>query len=394
VKIALLGTRGIPANHGGFERCAEELGPGLAARGHAVTVYCRYENAPGNPREYQGVTLRYTRHIDRKALGTLTHTFTATLDALRRDFDVLLYFNAANAVPALLAKALCRAPVVLNVDGLEWKRRKWGVIGRTYYHLAEWLSTKVADRVITDSRVIQAYYQQRWGSPSTFIPYGAPLDGSRQPELLKEYGLEPGGYFLTVSRLEPENNADVTLRAFADVATDKKLVIVGGGTHRSKFAATLQRTTDPRVIFPGPVHEPNRVRELYCGALAYVHGNEVGGTNPALLMAMGYGNCILALDVPYNAETVAGTALLFRKDPADLAEQMRRVLRDPASAQRLGDAARARARAVYRWADVTDGYERLLRLAVAGAYRSCPPSDEMVPVREGRPSVEGCGASG
>ncbi len=359
-----------------------------------MTVYCRWRNAPGNPREYHDVTLRYTRHIDRKALGTLTHAFTATLDAVRRDFDVLLYFNAANAVPALVAKLLCRAPVVLNVDGLEWKRRKWGLLGQTYYQIAEWMSTKVADRVITDSRVIQAYYERRWRSPSTFIPYGAPLEGPKNPGLLKEYGLEPGGYFLTISRLEPENNADLTVRAFAEVATDKKLVIVGGGSHRSKFAARLQRCTDPRVIFPGPVHDPDRVRELYCGAFAYVHGNEVGGTNPALLGAMGHGSCVLALDVPYNAETVADTALLFRKDPVDLAEKMRLVLRDGDLVQRLGERARERAHAVYRWSDVIEGYERLLRLAVAGAYRGAPPSDEMVPLPEAHPSVEGCGAPG
>jgi len=375
VKVALLGTRGVPAHYGGFETCAEEVSRGLADRGHAVTVYCRYGNAPGNPTSHDGVALRYVRHVDRKALGTLTHTFNATLDATRRDMDVLLYFNAANALPALFAKFLRRAPVVLNVDGLDWKRRKWGWVARTYYQFAEWLSTKVADRIVTDSRAIQAYYQQRWNAPSTFIPYGAHVEGPAAPGLLKEFGLEPDSYFLTISRLEPENNADVTLQAFSQVATEKKLVIVGAGSYGSEYSTRLTQTTDPRVLFTGPVYDPARVRELYCGAFAYVHGNEVGGTNPALLRAMGHGNCVLAISVPYNAEVVGDSALLYRKEPGDLAAQMRRVLGDPDLVRRLRNAARDRVRTAYRWDEVVAAYERLLSQVVAGAYRDRPPSD-------------------
>ena len=366
MKIALLGTRGVPAHYGGFETCAEEVGRGLAARGHAVTVYSRRGNAPGDPAQHDGMTIRYTGHIEHKILGTLTHTLTATLDALRRDFDVLLYFNAANALPAGLGKALRGPPVVLNVDGLEWRRRKWGLLGRTYYHCAEWLSTKVADRVVTDSRAIQAYYERRWKSPSTYIPYGAYVEGAESPALLAEYGLEADGYFLTVSRLEPENNADLTLQAFAQVATDKKLVIVGGAKYESGFVRRLRRTTDSRVTFLAPEYRPDRLRELYCGAFAYVHGNEVGGTNPALLQAMGHGSCVLALDVPFNAEVVADAALLYRKDPADLAAKLQLVLEDAGLVRRLRERARERVKEAYRWDEVIAAYESLLRGVVAG----------------------------
>ena len=363
--VALLGTRGVPANYGGFETCAEEVGCGLAARGHDVTVYCRRGNAPGDPTEYRGVRLRYTGHIDQKALGTLTHTLTATADAIRRDYDVLVYFNAANAVAALLAKVLCSAPVILNVDGLEWQRRKWGLVGRGYYQFAEWLSTKVADRVVTDSRAIQAYYERRWKTPSTFVPYGAHVAGPERPEVLDGYGLAPGSYFLTASRLEPENNADLTVRAFEQFTTDKKLVIVGGANYKSDFVRRLRETRDPRVLFLGPVYTPGHIRELHCGAFAYVHGNEVGGTNPALLKAMGYGNCVLALDVPFNAEVVGDAGLLYRKDAADLAAKLRRVLDDPALVKQLGERARERIRSAYRWDQVVDGYERLLYSVVS-----------------------------
>jgi len=375
LKIALLGTRGVPANYGGFETCAEEVGRGLAARGHAVTVYCRRGNAPGDPTEYAGMALRYTGHIEHKVLGTLTHSLTATRDAARRDFDVLLYFNAANALPALLAKALGGAPLVVNVDGLEWKRRKWGPLGRSYYHFAEWLSTKVADRVLSDSRAIQAYYERRWHTPSTFVPYGAHIEGPQQPEILRQYGLEPDSYFFTASRLEPENNADVTVRAFGRVATDKKLVIAGAANYRSRFVRRLRRMADLRVVFLGPVYQPGHIRELHCGAFAYVHGNEVGGTNPALLKALGYGNCVLALDVPYNAEVAGEGALLYKKDPEDLTAKLNLILGDPALVERLRPRAKERVIHPYRCDAVVDAYERLLRRVAAGDYRRPLPSD-------------------
>ena len=378
LKIAILGTRGIPAQYGGFETCAEEVARGLVDRGHAVTVYCRRGNAPGDPADFGGATLRYTGHIEQKALGTLSHTLTATIDALRRDFDALLYFNAANAVPAMLAKGLRSATVVLNVDGLDWKRRKWGPVARIYYQVAEWLSARVADRVVSDSRAIQAYYQRRWKAPSTFVPYGAHIEDPERPAILQEYGLEPDSYFFTASRLEPENNADVTVRAFEQVVTDKRLVIAGGANYRSAFVQRLRTTADSRVVFLGPVYAPGHIRALHCGAFAYIHGNEVGGTNPALLKAMGYGNCVLALDVPYNAEVVVDAALLYRKDPADLAAKMRLVLGDRALVQRLRERARERVRSAYRWDQVVEGYERVLRRAVAGEYRSHPPSDSGV----------------
>jgi len=382
LKIAVLGTRGVPANYGGFETCAEEVSVGLVRRGHDVTVYCRRGNAPGNPAEFRGVRLCYRPHVERKSLGTLTHTLACTWHAMRRDFDVLLYFNAATAPTALLARLGSRKAIVLNVDGLEWRRRKWGPVGRTYYVLAEWLSTRVADRVISDSLAIQHYYADRWHTPSTFVPYGAHVEDAAQPEILRSYGLEPGSYFFVGSRLEPENNADVTVAAFAQVTTDKRLVIAGGANYESRFVARLRRLADPRVLFLGPVYQPGHMRELHCGAFAYVHGNEVGGTNPALLKALGYGNCVLALDVPFNAEVVGDAALLYQKDPDDLAAHMRRLLAEPALVQRLRERARRRVRDAYQWEHVVEGYERILRRAAAGGYRTAPLPDIVYPAAE------------
>jgi len=377
LRIGILGTRGIPANYGGFETCAEEVSVSLVARGHDVTVYCRRGNAPGDPSEHRGVRLCYPPHVERKSLGTLTHALTSTWHASGEAFDVLLYFNAATAPAVLLAKLLSRGriPVVLNVDGLEWRRRKWGALGRRYYVLAEWLSTKVADRVVTDSLAIQEYYSERWGAPSTFVPYGAHVGGAVHPEILREYQLSPGSYFLAVGRLEPENNADLILAAFRRVVTDKQLVIVGGVNYRSTFVERLHRHGDPRVRLLGPVYAPGHLRELYCGAFAYVHGHEVGGTNPALVQALGSGVCALALDVPFNAEVLGDAGMLFRRDPDDLATQMRRLLTEPELARRLGECGRRRVEEAYRWDQVVVAYERVLERAVDGHYKSAPPAD-------------------
>jgi glycosyltransferase involved in cell wall biosynthesis len=165
------------------------------------------------------------------------------------------------------------------------------------------------------------------------------------------------------------------VRAFAGVRTEKKLVFVGGANYDSEFVRRLHETRDSRVMFLGPIYDAEHIRELHCGAFAYVHGNEVGGTNPALLKAMGFGNAILALDVPFNAEVVADGALLYRKTPAHLAAQMCQLLDDPALVRELRDRARERARLVYSWERVVDGYERVLTAAATGAYRSRPPSD-------------------
>lgn len=374
MKIALIGTRGVPANYGGFETCAEELAVGLAARGHEVTVYCRPGNAPGDPTEFQGARLVYRRLIETKSLGTLSHTLNCLLHAVRQDFDALMVFNAGNAplcvIPRLLGKR-----IAFNVDGLEWKRAKWGRAAKLYYQFGEWTATKLADRIVSDSRGIQAYYERRFGTPSTFIAYGAHVEGSHQPEILSHYDLAPGSYLLVASRLEPENNADVTIAAFEHVKTDKKLVIAGGANWDSPFVERLKSTSDPRVVLLGPVYAPGHIRELHSHCYAYVHGNEVGGTNPALLKALGYGNCVLALDVPFNAEVVDDAAVLYRKDPLDLAAKMQELIDHPEHAQQLRRRAPERILEAYQWDEVVAGYERLLERVASGHYSKSTPSD-------------------
>ena len=374
MKIALIGTRGVPANYGGFETCAEELAVALAAKGHEVTAYCRPGNSEGDPEEYKGVRLVYRKFVNSKSLGTLSHTANCMLHAVRQDFDVLMVFNAGNA-PLCVIPRLFGRKVAVNVDGLEWKRAKWGRAAKLYYQFGEWTATKLAHRIVSDSRAIQDYYIERFKTPSTFIAYGAHVESSERPEILEEYGLEPGQYLFVASRLEPENNADTTIAAFERVQTDKYLVIAGGANWKSPFVERLQRTTDPRVKLLGPISKPGHIHELHANCYAYVHGNEVGGTNPALLKALGYGNCVLSLDVAFNAEVVADAAVLYEKDPADLAGKMQMLIDDPALAQTYRERAPQRIKEAYQWPMVTDDYELLFQRLDDGYYKRSTPSD-------------------
>lgn len=374
VDIALIGTRGIPANYGGFETCAEEIAIGLVRRGHNVTVYCRPGNAPGNPEEHEGVRLVHCGYIESKFLGTLSHTFRCMRHARRQGYDVLMVFNVANAILTVIPR-LAGSQIAINVDGLEWKRAKWGPIARLYGLFSEWLSTKTAHRVVTDNGAIQDYYEQRYKTPSTFIAYGAHIESSNSAEVIEQYGLSSGDYFFVASRLEPENNADLTIDAFRKVETDKKLVIAGSANWKSPYIERIQKTADERVIFLGGVYEPGHIKELHAHCFAYVHGNEVGGTNPALLKALGYGNCVLALDNPFNAEVVADAGVMYSKDPSDLTRKMQALVDHPEKAEEYRRKGVERIRTAYRWDTITEGYEKLFQNLVDGYYKEHPESE-------------------
>jgi glycosyltransferase involved in cell wall biosynthesis len=358
MKFAILGTRGIPANYGGFETFAEELSHRLAARGHAVTVYCRtrYERP-----SYRGVRLVYLPTIRHKYLDTVAHTFVSTLHLLTHRQDAVLYCNAANAVFTALPR-LFGIPVALNVDGLERKRRKWNRLARAWYLFSEWLATFCPSALVTDAQAIAAYYLARYRKTSQFIPYGAETGKVPGTGALDRLGLEPGRYFLYVSRMEPENNALLVREAFEQVAAPVKLALVGDAPYAKSYLERVRDTQDPRVVLPGAVYGLG-YHELLSHCLAYIHATEVGGTHPALIEAMGRGCLVLYLDTTENAEVAAGAGIPF--EGRDLAEKLRSVLdMTEAERDRVRNRAVERVRDTYSWERVTDAYERLLvRLA-------------------------------
>jgi glycosyltransferase involved in cell wall biosynthesis len=353
MRIAILGTRGIPARYGGFETFAEELSTRLAARGHEVTVWCRARFP--EPR-YRGVRLRYLPTIRHKYLDTIAHTAVSTLDLLAHRADVALYCNGANAIftpwPRLFGMS-----VALNVDGIERKRKKWNRLARGWYLVSEWLATFCPAAVVTDAVAIQRYYRERWRKETVFIPYGAETEKAPGTEVLRQLGLEPGGYFLYVSRMEPENHPLDVREAFERLQTPLKLALIGDAPYAHEYIARVRATGDPRVVMPGAIYGEG-YRELGSHCFAYIHATEVGGTHPALIEAMGRGAVVLYRDTPENAEVAGGAGIPFGS--GDLADKLRAVLAMSAGERAaLGRRAADRVRERYSWDAVTDAYEKL-----------------------------------
>jgi glycosyltransferase involved in cell wall biosynthesis len=357
MRIAILGTRGIPANYGGFETFAENLSTRLVARGHEVTVYCRAHYVSPREIEFQGVQLRILPTIRHKYFDTIVHTFLSALHAVPARYDAALICNAANAPFAPLLR-LTGTPVALNVDGLEHKRKKWNWIARRYYLMAERLATILPTETVTDARVIQEYYLARHKAVSTMIAYGAEVERRPDPTV-RRWRVEPNRYVLYVSRLEPENNAHLVIEAFKRVRTAHKLLIVGDAPYARDYIRDLRARArrDRRIIFTGFVFGRD-YRALQQNAYCYVHATEVGGTHPALLEAMGFGNCVLTLAAPENIEAIGDAGIAYI-DENDLTEKLQRVLRDGSLVHSYRNRAQTRVLEAYDWEYVVDQYEQL-----------------------------------
>jgi glycosyltransferase involved in cell wall biosynthesis len=352
--IAVLGTRGIPARYGGFETFAEELSTRLAARGHRVTVYCRERHPEPS---YRGVLLVYLATWRHKYFDTIVHTFFSTIHLILHRTDVALYCNGANAIFTLPPRVF-GIPTLLNVDGLERKRKKWNQLAKAWYAISEWLATFCPTVVITDAQQIKAYYLERYGKQTQFIPYGADTGKVSSTDALQKLGLEPGGYLLYVSRMEPENNALLVREAFERVPTPLKLVLIGDAPYAQEYIQRVRDTSDARIVMPGAIYGAG-YRELLSHCLAYVHATEVGGTHPALIEAMGRGALVLYLNTLENSEVAGGVGIAF--EATNLKEKLEEVL-TMSTGQRADWGRRAMERVAerYSWEAVTDQYEALL----------------------------------
>jgi glycosyltransferase involved in cell wall biosynthesis len=366
LRIAMLGTRGVPASYSGFETCAEELGARLAARGHDVTVYCRVPHIryPGD--RYRGMRLVKLPTIRSKHLDTIVHTLMSSLHALGARYDVALYFNVGNSGLAWIPRAAGQR-VVLNVDGLDWKRKKWGRAARWFIRSSERWAAASPHRVVTDSRRVQDYYRARHGLETEYIAYGAEPASTPPGEVLRRHGLEPGRYVLFVGRLVPENCAHHLVEAFAGLSTDMRCAIVGDAPYAEAYIRSLRAAADPRVSFTGYVFGDG-YRELLSSAYCFVETSEVGGTHPALLEAMAASCCAVVNDTPENLETIgdAGFSYDGAMGAASLRAVLERLLKDPALVRATAERGGQRVRRHYSWDRVTDAYEAMFRSLCAG----------------------------
>lgn len=362
MKIALLGTRGVPASYSGFETCVEQLGQRLVERGHEVTVYCRKHHITYPEQFYKGMRLVTLPTIQNKYLDTMVHSFLSSLHALTKGYNVAIYFIAGNS-PVTWIPRIVGTKTLLNVDGLDWKREKWPTIAKKYIQLAERLATFLPDAYLTDSRVVQDYYRDRYHSYPPYIPYGSEVEKLPPGEVLTKFGLEPDKYILFVGRLVPENCAHHLIEAFHSMDTDLKCVIVGDAPYAEAYQSELHKLADgdSRIIFTGYVFGEG-YRELGANARIFIETSGVGGTHPALVEAMAFGTCVVTNNTPENLETIGDAGLAYdgKAGAVHLRQVLEGLLNSPDRISRYREKAARRAQDCYSWEAVTDEYERLI----------------------------------
>jgi glycosyltransferase involved in cell wall biosynthesis len=384
-RVAMIGTRGVPASYGGFETAVEEIGARLVERGHKITVYCRGRSERVSP--YRGMDAVDLPAVKRRSVETLSHTTLSILHAvLRARPDVAIVFNAANS-PLLPFLRAAQIPIALHTDGLEWQRGKWGVFGRRYYLLAERLAVRWADQLISDAQGIADYYKGKYETESAVIAYGAPLtEADHAP--IRTIGLEPGQYHLVVCRFEPENHADVIIHGYSQSNAELPLVVVGGVPYSSHYDKSLAHLAgmDNRVRLLGPVWDQRLLDSLYSNSAVYIHGHSVGGTNPSLLRAMGASAPVAAFDVNFNREVLRGEDRCYWLAAHDVRNIVEDVEAQSGRWQALGAAARVVAEDAYRWDDVADRYEELVMRLKGGNQPPLRSGDPSCPRAEAPPT--------
>jgi glycosyltransferase involved in cell wall biosynthesis len=359
--IAILGTRGLPARYGGFETFAEELSSHLVARGYEVIVFGRKKfMEPEHVEDYKGIQLRQSSTVYHKYLETPIAALTSICKVNRRMCDAVILCNAANSPFAWILR-LKGLSVFINVDGIERRRSKWNFLGRWWYRLGEFTSVLFATRVIADAETIGEYYQENYNLFPAIISYGARQRVEESSDVLQRFGLQSDRFVLYVSRLEPENNALGVIEAYRGIDTKIPLAIVGDAPYSDDYKRELRAAANENVKFLGYQFDSD-YHALRSNCMMYIQATEVGGTHPALIEAMAYGNPIIANGTPENLEVLGGAGVYYRRnDFIDLRERILYFLNSKEERDSYGKLARERAGKLYSWDLITEKYERLWR---------------------------------
>jgi glycosyltransferase involved in cell wall biosynthesis len=379
-EFAILGSRGYPSYYGGFETLVRHLAPYLAEHGHNVTVYSRETNSEQSNLQLASrdlsdetveggskghIRVRVTRGWDRKSISTLTFGESASRDLAKRDFDAVLVLNVAHGyfLPRLQRAGIATC---INVDGMEWKRGKWGKLGKRVFHRGASLTSRYADSVVIDSEALRWVWRTEFNRDGVYIPYGAPVLNDVGTEELEAAGLPTGGYVLLVTRIVPENNVDLLLDAIELMKDRPEIIVVGEGNYEHPTVSRLQSLhSEGRLRWLGLISNQRLLDQLWAHAGVYWHGHSVGGTNPALLQALGAGAPTLCLHTPFNSEVIRSDSQLVDPDPQLLANSIGDILSSPTLSAELGAHGKEVVRTHYRWPDVCAQYESVL-LELAG----------------------------
>ncbi|MBI3786561.1 MAG: glycosyltransferase family 4 protein [Deltaproteobacteria bacterium] len=347
LRIAFIGARGVGSRYSGIETYYEEVGSRLAARGHEVTAYCRNYFTP-DIATLRGVHVRRLPCIRSKHLETITHSLLSTFDSFRQPFDVI-QFHAIGSAPLSLLPRLFGRTTVLSVRGLDWQRAKWGGFARGVLKFGEWASAHCPTATVVVSRTLQEHYAKVHGRRPCCIPNAVLTSPPREPQRIKQYGLDRRSYILYSGRLSPEKGVDVLLDAMRPLRGRIKLVLAGGSSYSDSYIESLHRAASDDVMFLGTV-DRETMQELYSNCYAYVLPSVMEGLSIALLEAVSFGACIVTTNIPENVEVVDDAALTFTPgDTAALGEHLRRLLDAPQLATTYRQKAAAHAAAQPDW---------------------------------------------
>jgi len=360
--VLILGTRGIPANHGGFETFAEDLALFLTAKGHSVTVYCQTE--PGTPSGedvWKGVR-RILIPAENTPLGTIVFDWKATRHSSREDGVILtLGYNTAIFTVVYRLKGM---PHVMNMDGIEWKRPKWSKLQRAWLRLNEWIGAHVADHLVADHPEIEKHLQRHTAPKKiTMIPYGADRISSTENDLIGRFGLNSKQYYLLIARPEPENSVVEVVQAFSRDKRGLPLVVLGRYSPDIPYHHRVMESAGPEILFLGAIYERDVVQALRSHTRAYFHGHTVGGTNPSLVESLGTGTAIIAHDNRYN-RWVAGDGARYFQSTDDLATLIGTLEAEPDRLIAMEGASRGQHKALFTKETPLELYEQLLQSQV------------------------------
>jgi glycosyltransferase involved in cell wall biosynthesis len=380
--LAILGTRGIPARYGGFETFADEVSTRLAAQGISVAVFCESDDpATPKPSTYRGVDLVYVPVPELGPLSTIVHDLRCLWRA-RSAYDVVYMLGYGAALFCWLPR-LFGTEVWINMDGIEWRRTKYGRLGRLWLRLMEAVAVRTPTRIVADADAVEASLRRRHRRlpACSVIPYGAPNRAEEPSDApVRALGLQPGRYHLVVCRFEPENHVREIIEGYTASRSQRPLVVLGTARAETPYVRDLRRlaAADERVHMLPPIYDPERLTALRYHACSYLHGHSVGGTNPSLVEALGCGNAVLAHDNPFNRE-VAGRGALYFTDAADVPDLVERLEADAQLRTQLGREARQRQRECYTWDAVVADYLALLGVEPAPDAVSSGSSAARVP---------------
>lgn len=366
MRLAFIGTKGMNFGNtafGGYETVVTELAPRLLNAGHAGTIYCRKVLYSPNvfPKEIKGVKLKFLPSIETKNFGMMTNSLIAIVDAINNKADVIFFFNLGLGLFLPIVKAF-GIRIITNLDGVEWERGKWSGLAKIIFKLGARLNVKYADYLISDSEEIRKIYLEKFHRDSIFIPYGAEIRSDLNDSRIREFGLDPHGYFLLVTRFIPDNNPLFIIRSFQKTQTRRKLVVLGKNYYKSEYEKKIKEICDHRIIFLGQIADRKLLYEFYHFSYCYIHGHSVGGTNPAMLEALANSCCILALDTKFNREMLNNGefGLFFVLNKNDFIGKINFVDECGELVQDFRNKSRKRIYNYYNWESVSKKYMDLL----------------------------------